>query len=435
MKLTKRNIDLVQPKAKAYFLWDDELIGFGLSVSPNGAKSYVVKYRAGRGRKAPSRRMVIARVGKVTPDEARTQARTLIAEAALGGDPIMQDKAERQALTFAELAELYMERHMRPKRKPRSVEYYESVLRNNLLPALNRKRAQDVTRLDVSRLHHELATTPAHANRVIAVLCAIYSYAEREELWLDVKNPARRIEKYKENARERYLLSDELASLGQAIRKGETVGLSWQVDDSKPTSKHTPKNNRTTKLDPYAAAALRLLIFTGARLREILHLKWEHVDLERGMLFLPDSKTGKKTIVLNAPALQILSNLPRSLDTPFVIAGQKAGQPRADLKRPWDAVREEAGLEGVRLHDLRHNFASIGAGGGLGLPIIGKLLGQTQASTTQRYAHLDNDPVRRASNTIASQIAGMMGEGITATVIKFKSRKTSESKATDLVEM
>jgi integrase len=141
-------------------------------------------------------------------------------------------------------------------------------------------------------------------------------------------------------------------------------------------------------------------------------MRWEHVDFERGMLLLPDSKTGKKAIVLNAPALDVLANLPRL--GAYVIAGQSAGTkeegPRHDLKRPWQAVAKRAGLEGVRIHDLRHTHASVGAGAGLGLPIIGKLLGHTQASTTARYAHLDADPLRRASDRIGSHIAAAMGD-------------------------
>jgi integrase len=150
------------------------------------------------------------------------------------------------------------------------------------------------------------------------------------------------------------------------------------------------------------------LIFTGARLREILHLKWDQIDFERGLLLLPTSKTGKKTILLNAPALAILNNLPRAGE--YVIAGTSLDKPRADIKKPWKAVSKRAGLTGVRIHDLRHTHASVGAGAGLGLPIIGKLLGHTQAVTTQRYAHLDNDPLRKASERIASYLASAMGE-------------------------
>ena len=146
--------------------------------------------------------------------------------------------------------------------------------------------------------------------------------------------------------------------------------------------------------------------FTGCGLREILHLKWEQVDFERGLLFLPESKTGKKTVILNAPALEVLNGLDRVGS--YVVPGDDPNKPRADLKRPWAAVTKRAGLDGVRLHDLRHTYASFGAGGGLGLPIIGKLLGHTQASTTQRYAHLDSDPLRRASEHIGGRIAAAL---------------------------
>jgi integrase len=180
-----------------------------------------------------------------------------------------------------------------------------------------------------------------------------------------------------------------------------------------PTAKHAPKEaNRRTVIDPFAAAAIRLLILTGARLREILKLEWQHVDLERGLLLLPDSKTGAKSIILNAPALAVLAGLKRVGS--HVIAGQTAGtageKPRADLNRPWRSIAKRAGLPGLRIHDLRHTHASFGAGAGLGLPIIGKLLGHARASTTQRYAHLDTDPLRRASDHIGARLAAALGE-------------------------
>ena len=224
-------------------------------------------------------------------------------------------------------------------------------------------------------------------------------------------NPAAHIEAFREQRRERFLTTDELANLGDAIREAETTGIPWEIDDAKPTAKHIPKENRVTNIGPHAGAALRLLILTGARLREILGLKWDYVDLERGLLLLPDSKTGRKTIVLNAPAMKVLADLPRL--GVYVIASQSSGAeketPRADLNRPWRVVAKRAGLIGVRLHDLRHTHASIGAGAGLGLPIIGKLLGHAQATTTARYAHLDADPLRRASEQIGSKLAAAMG--------------------------
>jgi integrase len=220
-------------------------------------------------------------------------------------------------------------------------------------------------------------------------------------------NPTARVEKYREDRRERFLSADELERLGAAIREGETDGLPWDPDASKPTAKHAPRvEHRKVRLGLEIAAALRLLLLTGARLREILHLRWEYVDLERGLLLLPDSKTGRKTIILNAPALEILSGLERV--STYVIPGEDPCKPRADLKRPWAAVAKRAGLEGVRLHDLRHTHASFGAGSGLGLPILGKLLGHTQAATTARYAHLDADPLRTASDKIGNAIAAAM---------------------------
>lgn len=189
-------------------------------------------------------------------------------------------------------------------------------------------------------------------------------------------NPARGVEKFKETARERFLNADELERLGAAIREAETIGLPWDMDDAAPNAKHLPRSKRITKISRWATGAVRLLILTGCRLREILHLKWEYVDFERGALFLPDSKTGKKTVVLNAPALAVLAGLERI--GPYVIPGDDIEKPRSDLKRPWAAVSKRAGLQGVRLHDLRHTYASFGVGGGLGLPIIGKLLGHLQ---------------------------------------------------------
>ena len=205
-------------------------------------------------------------------------------------------------------------------------------------------------------------------------------------------NPVRKVERYGESRRERFLNTQELQRLGDALKRAEGNGV-------------TAEDGTVERISPFAAAALRLLLFTGCRLSEILELRWEHVDFERGLLFLPDSKTGRKTIVLNAPALTVLTDLPRIPGNPHVIGGQKPGSAMTDLKRPWQRVCRDAAISGVRLHDLRHTFASYGAGSSLGLPIIGKLLGHSQSATTARYAHLDADPLRRASETIASAIS------------------------------
>jgi integrase len=152
--------------------------------------------------------------------------------------------------------------------------------------------------------------------------------------------------------------------------------------------------------------AFRLLLVTGARVGEILTLEWRYVDMERGLLLLPDSKTGRKTIVMSTPAIELLRTCARN--GPYVIPGANGDQPRIDLKKPWLAIQRHAGLEGVRIHDLRHTFASVGAGASLGLPIVGKLLGHSQPATTARYAHLDADPLRRAANIIGEHLNSAM---------------------------
>jgi integrase len=411
-QITKRLVDSLKPRNIEYFVWDRSLLGFGVRVQPSGAMAYLVKYRAGVGRSAPTRRLTIGRVGTLTAEEARTLARKTLAAVAHGADPAAERTAAKRASTLEEVAELFLTDHAEAKRKASTAGSYRDTLYRLVLPEIGRIKAAKINSADVARLHTKLRDRPYQANRTIRVLGSLFSFAARRHIVPHGFNPCRGIELYPESGRERYLTIKELSAVGEAIREAETVGLSYAVDASKPTAKHAPKiGNRRTVIGPHAAAALRLLIFTGARLREILHLKWEHIDFERGLLLLPDSKSGKKTIVLNAPSLAILSGLPRV--GCYVIAGSAVGtaveKPRADLKKPWRAVSRRADLAGVRVHDLRHTHASVGAGCGLGLPIIGKLLGHTQASTTQRYAHLDADPLRRASEHIGSRLAAALG--------------------------
>jgi len=412
-RITKRLVERLRPTGAEHFIWDDTLIGFGVRVQRTGAKSYVVKYRAGSGRGAPTRRVTLGKVGTLTPEEARTLARKALGAVAYGSDPAALKAAERRASTLRELAEVFLAEHVEAKRKPSTATHYRSLLEKVVLPELGSRKAEQVTPSDLAKLHAKMRKRPYQANRMLEVVGSLYSFASKRKIVALGFNPAHGIEQYPEKARERFLTADELARLGDAVREAETLGLPYDIDETSPTAKHAPKrSNRRTKIGPHAAAAVRLLILTGARLREILHLKWDHVDLERGLLLLPDSKTGKKAIVLNAPALDILSNLPRV--GAYVIAGQAAGmdtdKPRSDLNRPWRAIVKRATLQGLRLHDLRHTHASVGAGLGLGLPIIGKLLGHTQPSTTARYAHLDTDPLRRASEHIGGRLAAAMGD-------------------------
>jgi integrase len=313
--------------------------------------------------------------------------------------------------------------HVAKKCKPRTAEAHKIALLR-LRAAYGGMKAEALTRAQIATLHSKFKDSPFAANRFLAVVSKCFAWGLNRGLLPDGHtNPARGVERYKEHARERFLTSEELSRLGDALREGETIGLPYTIDENSPKAKHAPKaDKRRTKLDPFAAAAIRLLILTGARLREILDAKWQHADFERGILFLPDSKTGPKPVYLGAVALAILASLPRLEGNPHIIAGMKDGAPRADLRKPWAAVTKAAGLEGLRIHDLRHSFASFGAGASLGLPIIGKLLGHSQAATTHRYTHLDADPMRRAVETIGATIAAAMGSPARNVVPLEKSR-------------
>jgi len=245
--------------------------------------------------------------------------------------------------------------------------------------------ATQITRSHVAALHAYMVDGPYGANRFLSVTSKLFTWAsDRGLLPDDHPNPSTRVGRYREQSRERFLTADELARLGDALRMAETVGLPYEVDEHGPKARHAAKpQNRRVRLDPFAIAAIRLLMLTGARLREILHAQWQHVDTQRGIIFLPDSKTGKKPLYLNAAAIAVIDSLPRLNSNPYLFPGQKDGAPRADLKKPWAAVTRAAGLDGLRLHDLRHSFASIGAGSSLGLPILGKLLGHAASDDKQ----------------------------------------------------
>ena len=344
-KITKKLVDAAQPRASEFTLWDSELKGFGLRVRPSGAQSYVVVYRrAGEGRRAPVRRMTIGAAGKIAPDEARRAAKRILGSIAHGDDPAADRAQERRAATMKDLAESFLLEHVEAKRKPATAAKYRYVIEAFIVPAFGRTKPSDITRAAVARLHHENVERPTIANYIVAVLSAIFTFGEARGLIPDGTNPTRHVERYDEEKRERFLTGAELGRLGDALREAETKGLAWRGKVMiGPKSKHLPKaKNRVSRFDPAAVAAVRLLVFTGCRLREILHLKWEEVDFERGLLFLGDSKTGKKSVVLNAPALAVLQELPRR--SAYVIPGDMPDAPRADLKRLWSAVTARADL-------------------------------------------------------------------------------------------
>ena len=397
-KITKRAVDDAKPKAGRYTVWDTELRGFGLRVNVDGSKTYVVKYSFGGRQWWYS----IGKHGSWTPEKARREAKSLLGEVADGDNPAGLRRASRDNPTVADLSAMFLREHVRPKRKPSTAEVYRDILERLVVPVLGRFRVADVTRADVAKLHHKLRETPRQANHVVAVLSRAFNWAEQRGYRPDGTNPCMHIDKYPERKRERFLSEGELASLGDALAEAERDG-----DEN-----------------PCAVAALRLLVFTGCRRGEILGLRWEDVNFQQAMLQLPDSKTGAKVVYLSPPALDVLSKTPRLESNPYVIRGNKPGAHLVNLKAPWGRIRKKAGLDDVRIHDIRHSYASMAASGGASLPMIGKLLGHSQAQTTQRYAHFAADPVRAANEAIGQRIAAaMQGKAEGGEVIELSNRK------------
>ncbi len=407
-KLTKRTVDSALPKAGRYILWDTELKGFALRVAESGTKTYILHYRPrGTERGGPRRFMVLGRHGAIAPDEARAQAKAILGAVAAGQDPAKERTQVNSAMPIAHLVELFINEHAQPKRKPRTAADYAAVLNSYLVPKFGKRAADQITAAEIAQLHLSLRDRPYQANRVVAVIASMYGFAARRGIVPRGANPAQGIERFREVSRERYLGAEELNRLGETLRLAESDGLLWRSDGGKPQSKHLVREeNRRTVLSPEVVLAFRLLMFTGARLQENLTLEWSHIDFERGLINLPDSKTGRKTIVMSAATVDLLRD--RERRGAFVIPGVDVGRSRSSLKKPWRAIQRHAGLEGVRIHDLRHTFASIGAGASLGLPIVGKLLGHSQPATTARYVHLDADPLRRASNIIGDHLTAAL---------------------------
>jgi integrase len=288
-----------------------------------------------------------------------------------------------------------MAEHVDAKLKTSTAAEYQRLARLYINAHLRRRLIGEVKRADVARLHHELRAKPYRANRTLALLSKLFNWAEKHGLRPDGSNPCRHVEKYREGRRERFLSQAELARLGDALRKAE-------ADKSS---------------SPWVIAAIRLLAFTGMRRNEVLTLRWEHVSEEHQSLMLPDSKTGRKAIHLNGPALALLQTIPRLEGNPYVICGEKVGRHLVNLEKPWRRIRKVAQLDDVRLHDLRHSFASVAASGGQSLVVIGKMLGHSQPATTARYAHLADDPVKAASDAVGRHIAAAMGAGTSGEVV------------------
>lgn len=403
-KITKRTVDASEPASANYLVRDTELKGFALVVTPAGVKSYAVDYRVGSGRGSPKRRLTIGKHGSPwTPEMARAEAKRLLAEVVAGRDPATAREGDRRGMTFSELIDLYLAEGVAHK-KPSTLRVDRGRIDHHLRPLLGRLRIDRITRGDVEKVRDSVAAgktaekieagekrrsgTLAKGGKGVAAQCvisvsAMFSFAI--ERGLCATNPARGVKKAPVRKIERFLSEVEIGRLAAAL---------------------DAEARRTG--NPFPSAAIKLLLLTGCRRGEIVNLRWENVDFEHGCLRLPDSKTGAKVVYLNAPARALLQALPRVQENPRVIPGTRVESASAAIDNVWPNVREAAELEGVRLHDLRHSFASVGAAHGLSLPIIGALLGHKHATTTARYAHLSADPLRAANDTVGAKIAAAM---------------------------
>jgi integrase len=413
IKLTKTVADGAAPRKSSYVLFDSIITGFGLRVFPSGTKTWILEYRSnGGGRNEDKKRFKIGSAKDLTADEARKIAKLKSSEVVVGLDPQGLKADIRSALTIRELSTLFLENNIEVRRTQNTIESYRNAIENYILPAFGSMKADAVEGTDVEKLHNSLRATPSTANKALAVVSSMFSYGSKMKLIKKRENPAFGVEKFPEVEKERYLTTEELIRLEATLSLAESIGLPWVIKKGEP-SKHLPKTNRNTVTSPHVTAAIRLLMLTGARLREILELEWAIVELHNGVLRLSKSKSGKKDIILSQPAVEVLKNI-RPIGK-FVIASDSAGtaneKPRADIKRPWSQICRHAGLSDVRLHDLRHTFASHGVNEGLGIAIVSRLLGHKNISTTMRYAHLENENLKLGANKIGQRVQGKPSVG------------------------
>ena len=386
-KLTKKMIDKLEKQDKDYSVFDSELPGFGVRVLPSGRKSYILQYRANRNK---VRKKALGMHGVISLDEARKKAFAMLAEVQSGIDPIGVLEEQNNALTVNQLADRFIEEHINVHLKPRTAAGYIRNLKKFILPQIGKIKVADVQRSDIAAFHHSRRNSPYEANRCLEIISKMFNLAEMWGLRPDGTNPRRHIKKYPEKKRERYLTPEETKRLGNTLK--------------------TLEEEEIESLS--AIHCIKLLLLTGCRLSEIQTMKWEYIKWDKHEIHLPDSKTGAKTVYISEQVIQLLRHIKHHLDTPignpYVIYGKIEDAHLTDMQKPWRRIRKRALLPDVRIHDLRHSFASYAASQGMSLQMIGKLLGHTQVQTTARYAHLMADPIKEA----AGQVANAIGEGI-----------------------
>ncbi|MCB1507071.1 MAG: tyrosine-type recombinase/integrase [Hyphomicrobiaceae bacterium] len=383
VKLTRTVIENMGP---GDVLWDREVSGFGVRRRTRTTSFFVI-YRSRVT--SQQRRLTLGRHGRLTVEEARREAKVVLGDVERLRDP-QADRMRRRAVpTVADVANQFLNEHVAPKLKPRTAAEYRRLLDKRILPTFGRQRIDAISEKVVGRWHVSLGKTPREANHAAAVLSSLMSFAEARGERPRNSNPVQGLRRYREAAHERYLTPAEFGRLGAALDDAEAAG----------------------RISLFAIAAIRLLVLTGARREEVRTLKWISVNLERRLLFLPDSKTGRKTILLNDLAVNLLAALPLTEENAFVFCGAKRGEPIKDMIGPWHAIRSVAGLDNVRLHDLRHSFASMAATNGVPLALLGRLIGHRSIRTTERYAHLLPGPLTDANDGIGVDLARALKPG------------------------
>ncbi len=369
MSLTNRSIQTIKT---GQVIWDEKLSGFGArKQTSNGNTSFFVKTRLNGRQKL----ITIGKYGVWTIQGARKEAIRLLAVISTGENPLNDEKIDN--LKFTDLANHWMENHAQKHLKETSSRRYFELMRDYILPAFGNKYVDSISPQMIVRFHDQLNNKTRTANYCISTISSIWNWSLKRD-FIKYDNPTVKVKKYKEVKRKRYLSFEEAVKLGKSL------------DDEYA-------NN------PFAVAAIKILIMTGARLSEILTAKWEW--LHGDILKLPDSKTGEKEISLPSPVLEILEKLPRSINSTYIIPGRVRGKPMVNLRKPWMRIIARAGIEHIRLHDLRHSFASFAVGQGATLALIGGQLGHNSIATTQRYAHLANDPIKQMTEKTANSIS------------------------------
>ncbi|MBU2982143.1 tyrosine-type recombinase/integrase [Lentibacter algarum] len=376
-KLTKRYVESIQNPERETILWDEELAGFGVRIYPTGRKVFIVQYKL-NGR---TRRKTLGRHGIVTAEEARKDAKLVQAEVARGSDPSAERKARLRSPTIKELGERFLKEHVAVHCKPTTQTGYAGILKKVVNPVLGSIKTSEISFTDIQAFHQKRRDTPYLANRGVMILSKMLNLAEDWGLRSMNSNPTTRIKKYPEVEKKRYLDESEQERLGEVLTEMLAAG----------------------EITRYVFAAFYLLLLTGCRLGEIQKLKWDYVT--RTHLELPDSKTGRRRIPLPREARALIDMLDRREGNPYVILGDHGTGHYNDMQKPWRKIRARAGLEDVRVHDLRHTYASVAVMNGVDPFMLKEILGHKNLSTTLRYAHLSDDAVQKAAGKIANRLA------------------------------